>query len=622
MQAPAPVQDLDRYPEAILELDEHGVVVDANARAARLLGQPEGTLAGMALAVLGDGDFVDGTRRAIADGGPPFVATLTTADGRVPVEVRVGPAGTGALRTAMVLVRDLRPDHRASRALRQSHAALQAILHNEPECVKLLDADGRLVDMNPAGLRLIGAEDLATVHLVPVAELVVPEHRERFAAAVATVFRGEKVQTAFEIRSLDGTRRWMEQNAAPLWDPDDPTRVKHMLAVTRDVTRRRQRELEDLRKQRIEAIGELAGGIAHDLNNVLAPIALSLDELRRSVGPRHAGDLQTLQRGIRHAADMLRQLLTFARGVEGERVPVSPAAVVQDLGTLLDATLPKSIALRTRIGTDCMVLADATQLHQVLLNLCLNARDAMGEGGELRVSVEEITLEAPEGIGAEACAPGPYVALHVEDQGCGIPEAALGYIFDPFFSTKGPDAGTGLGLSSTLGIVRSHGGFMRVHSEVGVGTRFSVFLPAAPRQGQPAPPAPAAPTDRGRIGAGLRVLLVEDDDTVRRITARLLRATGFEVAEAEDGAQALTTWADRAQDLALLYTDLHMPYMDGIELTHRLRERAPALPVILATGRFDEAARRRMAPLGGVVALEKPFAPSELRDALVQVLAD
>lgn len=618
MQAPAPVQDLDRLPVPVFEVDEHGVVVDANALAAGLVGQAVGTLAGIGLASMGDPALVDGVRAAFAarTAGDPFPATMRGPSGPVPVSVQVGPVGTGPLPTALVTLRDLRLQRQERRDLRKSHAALRAVLDNEPECVKRVDAGCRLLDMNPAGLGIIGAATLDLVAGLDLRSLVLPTHRELFAHTVAAAFRGERTLVEFELTALDGTRRWMEQHAAPLWDPEDPTRVQCMLAVTRDITRRKRDEAELLRKQRIEAIGELAGGIAHDLNNVLAPIALSLEDLRPVVPAAQQADLDALEQGLRHGAEMLRQLLTFARGADGERLPVSPDTVVRDLARLLDATLPKSVAVRIDSRAEGLLRADATQLHQVLLNLCLNARDAMPRGGTLRIRTADVDVAAPTGVGAEACQPGRYVLLQVEDEGVGIPPEAFGSIFEPFFTTKAPDVGTGLGLSSSLGIVRSHDGFLQVHSELGEGTRFSVFLPVDPdaRGGAPAPAAPpAAPRRRA---SGERVLLVEDDATVRRITGRLLRASGLDVVVAEDGVAALAAAdeADAAPDL--LFTDLHMPRMDGIELAIRLRVHHPDLPIIIATGRLDDHARRRLRKLRGVVVLEKPFAPSELRNAV------
>jgi len=380
---------------------------------------------------------------------------------------------------------------------------------------------------------------------------------------------------------------------------------RSILSINTDITGRKQLEQQFLRAQRMESIGTLAGGIAHDLNNVLAPVIMSVDLLKHRL--TNAADREILDivgASARRGADMVQQILSFARGMEGRRVEVDVGRVLQEVVRIIGDTFPKSIRVELeRAPRLHPVHADPTQLHQVLLNLCVNARDAMPGGGVLR-------LRATNAINDEA-----RVRIEVEDTGTGIPADLLGRIFDPFFTSKEQGKGTGLGLSTALAIVRGHGGSLEVASVPGEGTTFTMFLPALRRDGEK-PSATANPTlPRGR---GETVLVVDDEASIRLITRQTLEAYGYEVLDAADGAEGIALFISRRFEIDVVLTDMAMPRLDGYALIRELHRIDPAVPVIGVSGvsslpPFDEERE-------AVRFLPKPYTTSALLTALREVL--
>jgi PAS domain S-box-containing protein len=400
---------------------------------------------------------------------------------------------------------------------------------------------------------------------------------------------------------------------------DEQGNPKSVLAINTDLTERKKLEEQFLRAQRMESIGTLAGGIAHDLNNVLGPILMSLELLKMRFPDRESQQLISIisASGERGAA-MVKQVLSFARGVTGERLEVQVRHLVNDIARIINETFLKHVEIRTIIPHDLWtVIGDATQLHQVLLNLCVNARDAMPNGGVLTISAENVMLDAQyAGLNAEA-APGPYVSLQVEDSGTGIPSEILEKIFDPFFTTKETGKGTGLGLATTLAIVKSHGGFIRVYSEVGRGTRFKTYLPATESTGN-SEAVRAAELPRGK---GECILIVDDEASVRQITQQTLEAFGYRVIVACDGAEALSIYAPRQAEIAAVVTDMMMPIMDGPALIQVLQRMNPKMPILAASGLVAEGQVARAARLGIKHFLPKPYTAETLLKNLKQALA-
>jgi len=416
-------------------------------------------------------------------------------------------------------------------------------------------------------------------------------------------------RTGLQARRKDGTELPVEISLNPI-ETEDGTMV---VAAIRDITERLRLEQQARRAQRMEAIGTLAGGIAHDLNNALAPITMALSMLR--LQPQNERLIDTMERSALRAVGMVRQLLSFARGAEGNRAPVDTAHLVAEIEAIIRPTFPKNITITAQIhAAGTTVLGDATQLHQVLLNLCVNARDAVPHGGDLTLTVAEAEISS-DALPDTTARPGRYVVLHISDTGVGIPPDTLDRIFDPFFTTKGPDKGSGLGLSIVASIIKGHGGFVLVSSQIGRGTTFSVYLPShADADQAPAPESPAVFDGRGET-----ILLVDDEPVVREVGVQLLTQMGLKPLIAADGAEALSQVARFASQIRVVLTDLHMPSMDGLAFVSALRHLMPEVPVIVSSGHLGDTAPA-FRDLGVTLILDKPFTQEKLARVLQAAL--
>ena len=399
---------------------------------------------------------------------------------------------------------------------------------------------------------------------------------------------------------------------------DDAGQPKSILTIETNITERKQMERQLLRTQRLESIGTLAGGIAHDLNNALAPIMMSVELLRMQY-PAESKMLDMIGSSAKRGADMVRQLLSFAKGAEGERVALQPGRLVKELENLMKGSFPKNIQLAVKSDPNLpMVIGDATQLHQVLLNLCVNARDAMPNGGMLTLEAQRVEVDAAYASSIPNAKPGNYLTLRVRDTGTGIPPEILDRIFDPFFSTKGPDKGTGLGLSTVMGIVKGHGGFLHVQSQPGQGSTFSAYLPAD-RAGTDTEFVPKTAVEfRGQEET---ILLVDDEANVREIARRVLRRLNFDPLTATDGADGIIQAAEHRTKLRAVITDLNMPHMDGLAFVRALRRMLPDIPVVVASGQMEDGLAGEFKALGVTSRLDKPFTEAQLAEVLKNLLA-
>jgi PAS domain S-box-containing protein len=387
-----------------------------------------------------------------------------------------------------------------------------------------------------------------------------------------------------------------------------------------DLSDQKRLEQQFLRAQRMESVGTLAGGIAHDLNNILAPIMMAVQVLKmQTIEPQSKNILETIEVSAKRGADIVRQVLSFARGLQGERVEVQPVHLLKDIETIIRDTFPKNIRRDVYFPESAWtILGDPTQLHQILLNLCVNARDAMPDGGNLAISVENVLLDDQYASMNIQARPGRYVIINVTDSGEGIPGDILDKIFDPFFTTKEVGKGTGLGLSTVMAIVKSHGGFVNVYSEVGKGSSFKVYLPALETSAKNHTDTVSLSTlPRGN---GERVLIVDDETSILTITSQTLEAFGYKTITASDGAEAIAIYAQHRNKIAVILTDMAMPVMDGPATIRALIKVNPAVKIIAATGLKTEGSEAKAMHAGVKHFLSKPYTASTLLKTLRAVL--
>jgi PAS domain S-box-containing protein len=449
--------------------------------------------------------------------------------------------------------------------------------------------------------------------------LLFQEHPERCAEVCQATMEGGHWSGEITGITALGVRRVVRSRWSLVHDTAG--RPFSFLIVNTDVTEQKRLEEQFLHAQRMEGIGTLASGVAHDLNNILSPILMAADMLRPVVTkPEDLEVITLLENGARRGADIIKQLLTYGRGVEGERVAVQPRSLLKEMVKVIRETFPKNITVEQQIPENLWtVLADPTQIHQVLLNLCINARDAMPQGGRLTITAENLIVDAAYTAVNPEARPGPCVVLRVGDTGTGIPPEILHKIFDPFFTTKEPGKGTGLGLSTVLGIVKSHEGFVQVDSRMGEGTQFKVYLPASVESTE-LPPEPS--TDPMPEAHGELVLLVDDEDSVRAVGRYALESSGFRVITAADGAEALMVFSRSRVPIRAVVTDMIMPVMDGAALIRALRRHSPDLPLVAMCGLSDEESVAVQAGISRNAFLHKPFSTAKLVRMLHKVLGE
>ena len=444
-------------------------------------------------------------------------------------------------------------------------------------------------------------------------ECVHEEDRRVAADAIARLRAGKPVRNECRIVARDKTVRWLEFQLKPVFDGKTMTRVDGAL---RDLTEQRTLERQLLRSQRLESIGTLASGIAHDLNNVLTPIMIGAQLLRdRTEDRRSINILETLEVSTTRGAELIRQITAFAYGIEEQRKPISLLHVFADIKQILEETLPRSISTHTEIpDTLWTVRGNSTQLHQLVLNLCVNARDAMPSGGALTVIARNVTVQQHREAESLELIPGPYVQLEVCDTGDGIAEETRKRIFEPFFTTKPGEQSSGLGLYTVKTIVRSHRGFIEVASVAGKGSIFTVYLPADVNEAA-APPSEAP--DALPVGNGELVLLVDDEASVRDIVGATLEAYGYRVLTAANGAEGLKTFQERNGEIHLILSDMNMPVMDGDTMIRAIRKVNSGVSIIAASGLTNEHGVLRPGITDSRMShLQKPFTARELLFAI------
>lgn len=425
---------------------------------------------------------------------------------------------------------------------------------------------------------------------------------------------GELREFARDGREVTVSSRWTLVRG----DDGQPTSV---LVLNTDITEKKRLESQFLRSQRMDSLGTLAGGVAHDLNNILSPIMMSAPLLRMDELPAEDFDrlLDTIETNAQRGGDIVKQLLAFGRGIEGERVVVQPRHIIKEMIKIARETFPKNLTITTEVAENLWpIMGDPTHIHQVLLNLCINARDAMPQGGALKVIAENVQLDEHYAAQDTEAKQGPFISIRVTDTGTGIPKEIMEKIFDPFFTTKEIGKGTGLGLATVMGIVKSHGGLVHVYSEVGKGSMFNVLLPAAP---DAVPASGEAVREPLPMGRGETILVVDDEPGILSATCKLLERHNYQVLPAADGAEALTLFSRNRNTVRLIMTDVMMPVMDGLALTRVIKKMDPEMKVIASSGLEHDAKFEELRALGVNVFLTKPYTADKLLHTLRELLA-
>ena len=631
--------------DGVFIYDLEGKTVAANREAVRLSGYSEGELIGRS--------FLDAAAPDERGQAAEVFRSLLRGEAMEPYERRVrrkdGTELVTAIHAALArdragdphhvqsVVRDITERKRAEAALRESEERFRTLVENAPEAIVVLDVEkGHFVQANGNALRLFKCrrEDLENFGPVELSSATQPDGRSAAEAAreyLERAMRGETPAFEWVHQDLEGNQVPCEVRLVRL-SAAYPNLIRGSMT---DISERKRMEQErrDLEErlrlaQRMESIGRLAGGVAHDFNNMLTVMSgyveLAMRMLEAGGAPQR--ELSEIHKATKKASALVKQLLAFSRQQVLRPKILDLNALIRQVERLLRPIIGENIRLVIRLGEDLgSIKADPGQIEQALMNLAVNARDAMPDGGRLEVVTSTRRLDSRPGEGAAKMEPGPYakmkpgpyVVLTVSDTGHGIDEKTRDQIFEPFFSTKGKGRGTGLGLSTVYGIVQQSGGYIRVDSQPGQGATFRIFLPRV--EGEPEretrPRRPAQPA-----GGSETILLVEDEDSVRELAARILQENGYQVLAEGSAEQAQKLWDRHGTSIDLLVTDLVLPDLDGQELADRLRRARPGLPVVAMSG-YTETARMRADPLRSTMSfIAKPFSAEDFGRKVRQAL--
>ena len=613
---------LDSALDAVIGMDSDGLITDWNRRAEHIFGWPESHAIGKPFVELiipphvGEA-HLHGLRHFLQTGqetglNQRIETTALRRDGtEFPVELAISVIQIEGTYRFTAFIADI-TDRKRTEATILEQAALLDIAH---DAILVVDLEDTVVYWNKGAERLYGwtAAEAQGTRLSTLLYKEAPLLKDITDQLLEKgEWRGELEQVARPGNVITVASRWTVVR-------DSSGNAKSILVVNSDITERKSLEKRFLRAQRLENLGTLAGGIAHDLNNVLAPILMGVQLLSGSLsGDKEQKWIDAIQLSVKRGASLVRQILSFARGVEAERTLIDVRGLLAEIETIAQETFPRSIQLQSLVpGELWPVSGDFTQLYQVMLNLCVNARDAMPHGGGLTIKAENVTLDHQYAHMQADAQPGPYVLLSVSDTGTGMPAGVLEKIFDPFFTTKEVGTGTGLGLSTAFGIVKSHGGFLNVYSEVGKGTEFRVYLPA---QGTPAIDTGSDEHHPLPVGQGEVVLLIDDEAAILEMTKATLETHEYKVLAASDGTEAVALYARHQKEIDVVITDMMMPYLNGSNTIRALQRLNPAVKILVVSGLMGNEQVAEAAGSHEIAFLQKPYTAESLLTTLHQVI--
>jgi PAS domain S-box-containing protein len=551
------------------------------------------------------------TRRYM--GSPGAIFGLRGDGEEFPIEASISHTEAGERKLYTVIIRDITERKRAEDRLREQ----AALLDQARDAILVRDLEDRILFWNQGAERIYGWSSAEVVGK-DIREIIYRANPAQYDKAKESVlesgaWEGELHHTTRDGREIIAQSRWTIVR-------DDEGNPKSLLDINTDVTERRKIESQFLRSQRLESISALAGGLAHDFNNILSPILTAI----KMLGLRFPDDdsqrlLSMLQTSAERGAGLVKQIQSFARGVEGEHIILQPRHLIREIVKIFKDTLPKSINVEFNTPDNLWTVAgDITQLHQVMMNICVNARDAMPQGGKLTIKAENVRIDDSYARMNLDASPGPFVLITASDTGQGIPSNIVDKIFEPFFTTKEHGQGTGLGLSTAMGIVRSHGGFINVYSEGGRGSHFKIYLPAVEdSQGEPAKEADMdVPTGHGEL-----ILVIDDEAFICKITKATLETYGYRAITVGDGTEGIALYAQHKDEIKVALTDMMMPDMDGLATIRELQKMNPQVKIIASSGHTEGDRAIEAASLGVKTFLAKPYTTEALLTALAEILS-
>jgi two-component system cell cycle sensor histidine kinase/response regulator CckA len=625
---------LDTAMDGVVTVDESQRIVVFNAAAEAIFGRTRDQVLGQSLELLIPMQFRARHHEQVREFGKAIshprrmgmqrrVKALRGNGEEFPIETVISHTLTGGEKLYTVVVRDVSEVVLSRQQITQQTQVLDQV----SDAVSVLNLNGEITYWNRAAERLFGWTSDAVLgraaaeiwgSLAPEAAVdgkSSPDHAaigtsDGNMLAVASSSPPPTDSTSqfwvgeIQRKTRDGRNVVVEHRRSPL--QDEFGALQGYLCLDIDITDRKKRELLSRRSQRLESIGTLAGGIAHDLNNMLTPVLMGARLLAsgRMTGDKQ-GLLNTMVASAERGSGLVRQLLSFAGGIRGESGPVPIEPLIAEMRSLLEHSIPKTIQIKTRVDKNCPpAIGDETELSQVLMNLCINARDAMPDGGTLTIEAEPVHLNDSANQIHPDARPGDYVLFRITDTGIGMTADILDKIFNPFFTTKEFGQGTGLGLATVQGIVKSHRGFVTVYSELNRGTSFSIYLPTAEQSASiRSGDAVTSPVS----GNGQTILVVDDEDLIRQTTGLLLQSAGYQVLTAPDGFTAIDLVASRGSEISIILLDMMMPGIDGLETLRRMRQLNPKIKVIACSG-LHTSQREETARLQGAIAfLAKPY---------------
>jgi len=592
-------------PDPVFVMDAQARLLFVNEAGARMLGRPSTSLVGSPQ----DAVFPEPIAARHAAAVREVVATGETRDSEnrdlrgLWLETRLRPVkdAQGEVVAIIGISRDVSARH----AVHESERRYRATVEHANIGIANLALDGRFVGVNERLCAILGRAAADLLH-VSLRDVLAPDEPGDFNARLRELSAGRGASFAREARCLrrDGSGVWV--HAALSLIRDDGDQPAEIVAILEDVSARRLLEERLRQAEKLEAIGQLAGGVAHDFNNQLTAIIgyadLLLSKLSEDSLKRYATNILE---SAKRSADLTRQLLAFARKGQFQRAAVDVHALLREVANILERSIDKRIRVETILRDSApLVVGDASLLQSALLNLALNARDAMPDGGRLGLETDTVMIgSGARGPYPPELGPGTYVAVAVSDTGCGMSESVMGRLFEPFFTTKEPGKGTGLGLAAVFGTIQRHGGAITVSSAPGHGSSFRVYLPAI----RPAAAEDAAASAETKALTSGRVLLIDDERLVRDLTSEMLTAEGFVVETKDDGRAGVEHYQRHWRDIDLVILDLVMPEMHGTEVFGWLRRINPTVRVLLASGYTSDGDAQSLLARGAIGFIQKPF---------------